>query len=160
MRAKSTASSNTEISLAVLVIAALALGGCGAVGPRSVPIPRPSAEQQALGTWELLHPDQVTPESTSLEVGVQRVGCAGGVTGEVLEPQVNVEAAKIVIQTDVAALPDGAYTCPSNDTVAITIKLPEPVGSRELVDAVCLDTERQGHAYCTDGGIRWAPSVK
>lgn len=150
----------SRIVLGMLAIATLALGGCGAVGPRSVPIPRPSLEQQAPGAWELLHPDQVTPESTSLEVGVHRVGCSGGETGDVLEPKVSVEATRIIIQTDVAPLPDGVYSCPGNDNVPITVNLPEPVGDHELFDAVCLDAQRLGYAYCQDGGVRWTPDAK
>lgn len=103
-------------------------------------------------TWELT--GDVTPESHALELGVTRLGCAGGVTGEVLEPQVVYEDDRIVITVDVATLGDGAYTCPGNDVVPVVVELDEPVGERTLVDGACLDGEAATTSFCGDE-LRW-----
>ncbi|WP_104109084.1 hypothetical protein [Arthrobacter sp. N199823] len=145
------------ILAAMAVCASAALTGCASSTPVAGSPPSQSPESGDPGEWKLLAPDQVTPESTTLQLGVSRASCAGGVTGEVLIPQLTYEAGRITIRTDVAPLPDGAYTCQSNDFVPITVELQEAVGSRELFDALCLDSNRAGHSYCMDGGVRWAP---
>ena len=74
-----------------------------------------------------------------------------------LTPKITVEAGRITIQTDVAPLLEGGYTCQGNDFVPITVELRERVGDRELFDAVCLDSVRLTYSYCMDGGVRWRP---
>lgn len=135
----------------------LSLTGCGnsAPGPGVPATSAPVAGDP--GEWKLLDPGEVTAETTTLHLGVGRASCAGGVTGEVLAPKVTYEAGRITIQTDVAPLPEGAYTCQSNDFVPITVELAEPVGDRELFDAICLDSERLTHSTCLDEGVRWRP---
>ncbi|AIY03931.1 hypothetical protein ART_4332 [Arthrobacter sp. PAMC 25486] len=125
-------------ALATCVAVVVALTACG--GPAPPAGSQPSAGSGDPGQWQLLDPSEVTPEAITLQLGVSRVGCAGGATGEVLKPQVTFEGGRIIIQTDVAPLPEGAYTCQSNDLVPITVELQEPVGNRELLDARCLDS--------------------
>src|SRR5690554_393846 len=103
-------------------------------------------------TWELT--GHVTQDSRTLQIGVTRLGCAGGVTGEVLEPQVAYEGDRIVITVDVAALDDGAYSCPSNDVVLVVVELDEPIGDRTLVDGACLEGEAGTTSFCSDAA-RW-----
>ncbi|WP_425863511.1 hypothetical protein [Arthrobacter sp. TWP1-1] len=99
----------------------------------------------------------MTTESKTLELGVSRASCAGGVTGEVLTPKVTFEAGRITVKTDVAPLPEGGYDCQGNDFVPITVELQERVGERELFDAICLDCAFLTTAFCVDGGVRWRP---
>lgn len=82
------------------------------------------------------------------------MGCASGFTGTVLEPQVTYEAEQIVITTVVEPLDDEAATCPSNEWVAATVELSEPIGDRELIDGLCLEAEYAGTAHCMDPA-RW-----
>lgn len=144
-----------QFAPALAACAALALTGCGSSTP--TPGSPPSSGSGAPGEWKLLNPSEVTPEATTLHLGVSRASCAGGVTGDVLKPKVTLEAGRITIQTDVASLPDGLYTCQSNDYVPVTVELAEAVGNRELFDALCLDSNRASHSYCMDGGVRWRP---
>lgn len=132
------------VALGAWVCATL-LGGCGA----------PNQQGPAPATWELLDPDSVNAESASLRVGVTRLDCSGGETGTLLEPQVSLEADRILIRTDVAALPGGAYDCPGNNVVPLDIELGEAIGDRELVDQACLEGEAVQTTFCPEGGVRW-----
>lgn len=104
-------------------------------------------------TWELRDPGTVTAESQSLDVGVQRLGCSSGVTGEVLEPQVSYQSDRIVVQVDVVPF-RGAANCPGNDSVPVTVVLDEPVGDRDLVDGACLSGDAVSTALC-EQPVRW-----
>jgi hypothetical protein len=134
-----------------LAIAAARLAGCAAAEPPG------NAAAPSIGIWELSDIDAVDAASERLDVEVTRLECSGGVTGEVLEPVVTLEADRILIRTDVAPLPDGAYTCQGNDRVPVTIELGEPIGDRELVDAACLDEAAASTGFCQDDGVRWTP---
>lgn len=112
-----------------------------------------------VATWELLEPDTVNPTSQHLLIGVTRLGCAGGETGEVLEPRVAYEDDRVVIRTDVAQLPPGGYSCPGNDTVPVEIELDESLGGRDLVDAACLEGPAVGTAACPSAP-RWSSPAR
>lgn len=125
------------------------------------PAPAPAASMPAevgdLGTWRLLEPDAVGPDSTELRLGVTRTGCSDGVTGTVLEPTVALESDRIIIRAGVEPLPpDRAHNCPGNDEVPVALTLPEPLGGRVLMDAACFG-EALRFSYCTDGGVRYRP---
>src|SRR5699024_9385038 len=94
--------------------------------------------------------------STELTIGVKRVQCASGVTGEVLAPVVTYEEARIVISVDVEPLADGAFTCQGNPTVPVQVRLTEPIGHRELVDGGCDDPRAARLIMCEDP-VRWSP---
>lgn len=49
----------------------------------------------------------------------------------------------------------GDQTCPGNPEREFTLELEEPIGDRDLVDAVCENTPHTAHSYCDDDGIRW-----
>jgi hypothetical protein len=146
---------------------ALTLGGCDASGPhggdtgsptQKVNDSRPSAPPVGeIGTWELLNTSEVNSDSTTLRVGVTRLGCAGGVTGTVPTPKVQVEQKRILIQTNVGPLSPGAHNCQGNNTVPVTVVLNEPLGKRELVDAACLEGRAVTTSMCMDNGVRWRP---
>ena len=118
-------------------------------------------EPPATATWRLPKGEEVSPSSTSFRVNVTRIGCAGGVTGSVLAPKITYEVARIVITTDVEALPEGGYDCPSNDVVQLTVELAEPVGARSLVDGGCLAAETAATSLCGNDAVRvpWPPST-
>jgi len=125
------------------------------------PIPNVTADIPpqigAPATWTLADPSQVNPESTSIDVLVTRTDCSNGKTGEILKPVVSVGSGDIVIRADAVPLPDDAYNCLGNDSVAVTVQLPEPIGQRRLIDAICLSGQAIRYSYCQDSGIRWKP---
>lgn len=132
--------------VAVGTLSTVLLLGCTASEPQGA----------AVATWQLVEPRSVTSLSQDLHVSVTRLGCASGKTGSVLAPQMRFESDRILIRTDVAAL-EGAHECPSNDAVALTLNLGQPIGYRQLVDAACLETEASSTTFCLDNGIRWSP---
>lgn len=132
-----------------------------AVSPTTSPsdsTPSPVAGTSGdIANWELRDPDAVTAESVVLALAVTRLGCASGVTGEVLEPRITYEAQRILIQVDVAPLErtEGqAYTCLSNNAVPVTIELTQPIGERELIDQACLEGNASTTAPCMTA-TRW-----
>lgn len=133
-------------SFAGLSLAVSACGHSPAQGP----------DASGNGSWELLDAAGVSPETTRLQVGVVRTACAGGFTGTVLEPQVQFETKRIVIRTSVEPR-SGPADCQTNNVVPLEIELKEPIGNRELFDALCLDSAELTTSFCTDGGVRWRP---
>ncbi len=116
-----------------------------------------TAEAPAIGLWQLSDAAAVTVDSTAIAVDVTRLECSGGQTGTVLPPTVTYEADRILIGTFVAALPPGAYSCPGNPGVTVTVELAEPVGPRQLVDAACVEGPAVGISFCGEGAVRWSP---
>lgn len=107
--------------------------------------------------WELVDPATVTSASTSLTLGVTRLGCSSGVTGQPVKPQVTYEDQRIVILAEVQPHIDRGR-CPGNPRVPIVLKLPEPVGARDLVDGACIDEgPAVNTSLCTEP-VRWAAS--
>ncbi len=107
-----------------------------------------SAERPAVGTWQLSNTDEVHADSTTVHLRVTRLGCSGGETGSVLQPELSYETDRIVIRTPVASLPSGNYTCQSNDSVPLTVQLSEAIGRRELVDMECADGPAISTSLC------------
>lgn len=126
------------------MIVAFVLSGCAAMG----------LEESETGVWELAA--DPSPSSTSIDVGVSRLECASGVTGEVLAPRVTVEDNRIVVTTPVAYTGDDTATWLENDVVPLTVELGEPIGSRSLVDGACLTTDAADTSFCRDE-VRWRP---
>jgi hypothetical protein len=144
MSVRGPAESSSSVAVGA-VACALLLGGCA----------EPETDALSTATWALVDGAAVTDQSTTLRVGVTGLGCSGGRTGTVLDPQVRVEADQILIRLDVTKLPDGAYDCPGNDTVSLEVMLNEPIGDREVVDAACLAGEAVGTTFCLNDGVRW-----
>ncbi|TFB52578.1 hypothetical protein [Cryobacterium tagatosivorans] len=143
---------------------AMAASGCSAPGPdpggATATSPEPGKSISNAGetaSWELLNAAEITPESTVLRLGVTRIECASGITGTVLEPEIQCDGEQIVIRTSVETPEPGDYSCPGNNMVPITVHLQSPVGQRQLFDAACLDAETLATAFCVDGGVRWRP---
>lgn len=145
-----------------IVFASICLVGCDASGGQE---PEATASTSAdpaatttsngeTATWELVD-DDITAASTEVRIGVTRLGCADGETGEVLPAEVTYSETQVIVRADVVALPPGAYTCPGNDVVEVTVVLSEPLGDRELVDAACLTGDAVATSFCIEGAVRW-----
>lgn len=134
------------VAALLVTVAVVTLAGCTSAQPNP-----------GVGIWRLKDADAVGATTHTLDIEVSRLECSGGETGEVLDPVVTIEDDRILIRTDVAPLPGGAYTCQDNDWVSVTIELGEPLGDRELVEAACLDDRAASTAFCQDDGVRWRP---
>lgn len=114
-------------------------------------------QQGAVGTWVLADPEQVTSRTTSLVLRVTRLECSGGKTGDLLKPVVSLGDNEIIIRTDAVPLGGGSHNCQGNDSVEVTVTLPEPIGDRRLIDAACLEGEAVRTSFCAEGAVRWTP---
>lgn len=102
--------------------------------------------------------DAVTSETQKFTVGVTRLGCAGGVTGNVLDPEVSFSASSILVKFEVEANKQNLQLCPGNDTVAFDVDLGEPIGERQLIDGSCAAAQHPTPAeVCLNDGVRWSP---
>ena len=128
------------------LLLASALAGCAAQVPDEI-----NAQ------WTLLDPAGVNSSSTSLDLGVMRLACSSGVTGEVTSTQVELSNDQIAIGIVVEPLEGEAHACQGNETAPYTLELQEPVGDRTLIDASCLEGEWHKTPGCSDSGIRWTP---
>ncbi len=131
-----------------IFLAALLCAGCAA----------PQQPRMPNANWSLLGADP-SPQDTALQVGVVRADCAGGKTGQVTGADVQLGAQQVVVGVFVEELAEGAYSCPSNDTVPYTLELGEALGERELVDGACLDAQYESSPACGNGGLRYQPPV-
>lgn len=104
--------------------------------------------------WRLRDADAVNSDATQLEIEVTRLGCASGVTGELLPARVSEEGERVVVQVDAVPLGDEGADCQGNDWVGVTVDLDEPVGDRELVDGACLEGEAADTSFC-ETAVRW-----
>jgi hypothetical protein len=103
---------------------------------------------------------QIANGSTSFTANVIRLECSGGVTGQVLAPEIVLSDSEIVISFSVEPLPQGEveYTCPGNPPVPYVVELGEPIGLRQLIDAACLPGgAAETTTLCADGAARWSP---
>ncbi len=148
-------------SLPAEVVKVISESEAGATVPSKPAIPSDGPEQVGdTATWELIEPDQhpVGLESTTIIIGVTRLGCNGGVTGELLEPVVEYTGSHVIIRVDAVALDDDRpRTCQGNDVVPVVVELTEPIGARDLVDAACLVGEAVTTSTCAAGPVRWTP---
>ncbi|MGO1622995.1 hypothetical protein [Flaviflexus sp.] len=113
-----------------------------------------TSSEGTVATWILVSQD-LTSESTTFDIGVMRVECAGGETGTVLDPAIDYEDGRILIEARVETLTDGEYTCQGNNVVPLTIELDEPIGERSLVDGVCHVPGGGIGGDCEGDGVRW-----
>ena len=151
-RGSALARGRVVVAAAVVLVS---LTGCGELTGAGSP---PAHEASILGdaaTWQVMAAPEPTAEGSTLRVGVTRLGCANGVTGEVLEPTVVVDGEKVVITTTVEHFSGGA-DCPGNDVVYLDVELGPDALGKDLVDAACLDDgEAVGTAACALGAARW-----
>ena len=130
------------------------------VGSTSVEL-RSTAEDAAgdAAVWELESAAEIGASSTTFVALVTRLGCSGGITGEVLEPTIVLGEADVVVTFFVAALDsDVEQTCPDNDRVRYEVTLGEPIGQRQMSDGSCLSGgQAASTSFCAAGAVRWSP---
>jgi hypothetical protein len=155
-----------------MVVAFFALAGCAAETDASTPAqrsanastqqsPSPSAKRPAEGdaaVWSIPPDEDLQPSSTTFTALVTRLGCSGGVTGEVLPPEIRMNDSEVIVTFAVAPKQVGPARCPGNDHVAYEVTLPEPLRDRTLVDGQCLPGGDAGtSASCKPDGTRFRP---
>ncbi|MBE1523988.1 hypothetical protein [Nesterenkonia lutea] len=114
--------------------------------------------EESLATWQLSEPDADDLEDVTLEIGVTRLGCASGETGEVAEVDVDPGEDQIAVRVSVEPLHGSAYNCLGNDVVDMDVVVGEPIGDRELVDAACEHPRAARTASC-ETAVRWSAEV-
>jgi heat shock protein HslJ len=105
--------------------------------------------------WDVDAAIPPAPSSTYFTVMVTRLGCNGGETGKVLEPDVSADGEQVVVTFSVEPMSGG--DCPSNNSVRYVVELGEPLGDRDLVDGACLAGEAAATSFCSEGAVRWPP---
>jgi hypothetical protein len=117
-----------------------------------------SAQMAAFGFPPVNDDEPISTTTSSFTAQVMRLGCSGGQTGTVLPPAIVWMDDRVSVTFRVEALPkEGAYDCPSNDLVAYTVELGEPIGQRKLVDGGCVADDAAGSSYCQNLALRWDP---
>lgn len=155
-----------RLALAGSALAVVALSGCAVEQPDTNGGSTASEGSPAVfslgpragdvATWSLAPDELLDPKTTFLVVEVTRLGCASGLTGTVLDPQIQYDETQVFLRADVEEMGPGAQDCQGNDAVPVEIHLDQPLGVRALVDAACLEGEAVSTAGCTDA-VRWAP---
>lgn len=92
----------------------------------------------APGVWELGREKRPVNASTSFTALVSRLGCNNGVTGDVVEPVVEITKSQIIVTFQVTPREPEAANCPGNDLVPYKVELGEPIAGRQLMDGRCL----------------------
>jgi hypothetical protein len=111
-----------------------------------------------LAVWKVAAADSLSAESESFTAYVTRLGCSGGVTGEVYAPVIVIGDRDIVVTFSVAPLDLDVRPCISNEEVPFVVDIGEPIGERRLVDGACLDDgEASSTGFCRSGPERWSP---
>lgn len=123
------------------------------------------AEEGETAVWLLGSEGLPEADSPTFTALVSRLACSGGVTGEVLDPSIEVSADEVVVTFTVGPLPEGegVYTCQGNTPVPYVVDLGEPLGARPIVDGACRSTEAASTSFCAieeaAGGRRWPRPV-
>ncbi len=102
--------------------------------------------------WRLDTNDPADATADSFTALVTRLGCNGGITGQVFDPTIEIEPTEIIVTFSVEPVAGG--DCPSNDEVPVTVELGEAIGERAVFDGACLGGEATTTSFCTDDGGR------
>jgi hypothetical protein len=94
----------------------------------------------AAASWRVVDGVDLNDNSVEVAVEVTERGCTGGRSseGRLLDPLIEEFADVVVVTYAVEPRPEGAYGCPSNPPTAATLRLPEPLAGRTLVDGTSL----------------------
>jgi hypothetical protein len=141
-RRRRAALGSSLVAAAVLFLAACTAEPAGETPAASPPPVGDTA------VWSLADPDSVDAHSREIEVGVMRLACASGITGELLDPVVTYGASEVVIRVDAVPPAEPGGSCPMNDLVPVTVELTEPLGDRALIDGACERADARGTAFC------------
>jgi hypothetical protein len=128
--------------LAAVVAVPVLAGGC-------------SATRGDPAVWVLVNPATVTATTTRFTIGVTRLDCSSGVTGQPLTPWVTYEDQRVVIVAEVTPHIDRGR-CQGNPPVPVLVELSEPIGDRDLVDGACIDHGPAVHASACTEPVRWS----
>ncbi|RIQ18887.1 hypothetical protein [Jiangella rhizosphaerae] len=133
------------------------LSACADSGPGDAPSQVPAVDG-APAVWQLQPDQRLTAASTGFTALVSRLACNSGVTGDVVEPDIEIGEAEIVVTFRVEPDDPGAADCQGNDWVPYEVSVNEPIGDRALIDGQC----RPGGAaeqtvFCDPGPSRWTP---
>ena len=111
-------------------------------------------------SWRVDEADPPSAVSSSFVALVQRVGCNSGITGELDEPTIEVDADQIVITfVTLDPPPAGGADCQGNQDVRATVEIGEEIGNRLLVDGLCLSgSQAASTSHCEFGPVRWRPA--
>ena len=108
--------------------------------------------------WNLKPDQSLEVSSTTFTALVSRLGCNGGVTGQVLAPEIRMSGSEVVVTFSVAPKQPGPATCPGNDEVSYQVDLGEPLQGRAIVDGQCLPgREAATTVFCASGPTRFRP---
>jgi hypothetical protein len=108
--------------------------------------------------WELEPSERIDSSADSFTAVVSRLGCSGGITGEVFAPTIQLGKSEIVVTFLVAPLDKNVfYNCPGNIGVPHEVELREQIGNRRLIDGSCLTEPALSTRFCLRGGARWIP---
>ncbi len=169
---------NAAQRLALIVLGTLVLAACGGddagseadseiptstTAPTSTttsPTASSSASEQGeqgfpvgdTAVWRIDPSEPVDAATDSFTALVTRLGCNGGITGQVFDPTIEIEPTKIIVTFSVEPVAGG--DCPSNDEVPMTVELGEAIGERAVFDGACLEGEATTTSFCTDDGQR------
>lgn len=138
-----------EMKVATFVVALLATlsAACGA-GPGAT----------ASAVWTVAPGQNLDSQTTQIDVLVSRVGCNSGVTGRVVEPEIQLQDDRVIVAFGVQPSEAAAANCQGNPEVPYVLTLPEPLGSRQLVDGQCLNDEDTARTvHCERAGVRYDP---
>lgn len=132
---------------------AVAIGATVATGCGVLP------GSSAAAVWTVAPGERVEARTSEVTVVVTRVGCNGGITGEVQEPEVGLGDDEVVLTFSVTPGEPSGADCQANDAVPYDLVLPEPLGERSLVDGQCRpEGEASGTSFCRGGGVRHRPA--
>lgn len=112
---------------------------------------------EGLAIWEASNPQAVNTEADTVEIGVSRLACANGETGEIVDIDIDPGDDQVVIEATVEPRV-GEASCPANEIVPADIELDEPIGDRELVDGACEHERAAATTFC-DTPVRWSPGA-
>lgn len=112
----------------------------------------------AAATWTIAPNQEVDAETSKFTVLVTRLGCNGGVTGEVQQPDVRHDDEEVVLTFAVKPDEPSSATCQGNDQVPYDVTLEEPLGDRKLVDGQCAsNAEARDTSFCQPEDVRYSP---
>ena len=108
-------------------------------GPVVTHCPPPTASHEGFRPikW-VLHPDEPAPRpaSRSVVVAVHEMACTGGrdPIPYLQRPEVSYLKKTVVVTLWIEELGGGIHSCPANPIGRLRVKLPDPLGARQLYD--------------------------
>jgi hypothetical protein len=113
-------------------------------------------DDTASATWVVSPNQDLGSDTSTFAVLVTRVGCNGGLTGEVTPPDLSLDETQVVLTFRVRPDEPESATCPGNDAVPYEVALGEPLGDRKLVDGFCL-LAHGSLPDCEPDAVRYRP---